>query len=50
MVEDFRGEGMGSLPLLPRDLDPTFAPETEMKLILSLSLPPVPLPNGANGA
>jgi len=42
--------GMGSRPLLPREPDPTLAPETELKLSLSLSLPPVPLPSGSNGA
>jgi hypothetical protein len=40
--------GIGSLPLLPRDIDPTLAPETELKLSLSMSLPFVPLPSGAN--
>ena len=42
--------GIGSLPLLPRDPDPTLTPDTELKLSLSLSLPSVPLPSGANGA
>ena len=41
---------MGSLPLLPRDHDPTLAPETELKLSLSLSLPSVSLPSGSSGA
>jgi len=42
--------GMRSLPLLPRDPDPTLARETELKLSLSLFLPSVPLPSGASGA
>jgi hypothetical protein len=48
-VKDFRGEGMGSLTLLPRDLDPTLAHETELKLSRSLSLPSIPLSSGASG-
>ena len=39
--------GIGSLPLLPRDLDPTLALDVELKLILSLSMPSAPLPSGA---
>ncbi len=46
----FGVRGIGSLPLLPCDLDPTLAPDTELKLSLSLSLPSVPLPSGASGA
>ena len=42
--------GIGSLPLLPREPDPTIAPETKLKLGLSLSLPSVPLPSGATVA
>ena len=41
--------GIGSLPLLPRDLDLALALEIELKLSLSLSLPSVPLPSGGNG-
>ena len=41
---------MGSLPLLSRDLEPTLALETELKLSLSPSLPSVPLPSGSSGA
>ena len=41
---------MGFRPLLPRDSDPTLAPETELKLNLSLSLPFAPLPSGSRGA
>jgi len=43
--------GIGSLPLLPHDHDPTLALETELKLISrSLSLPSVPMPSGASDA
>ena len=49
-MDNFGVRGMGSLPLLPRDLEPTLALETEMKLSLSLSLPSVPLPSGSSGA
>jgi len=42
--------GIGSLPLLPRDLNPTLAHDIEFKLSLSLFLPFVPLPSVASGA
>ena len=41
---------IGSLPLLPRNHDPTLAADNELKLSLSLSLSSVPLPSGASGA
>jgi small neutral amino acid transporter SnatA (MarC family) len=35
--------------LLPRDSDPTLAHDNELELSLSLSIPFVTLPSGANG-
>jgi hypothetical protein len=47
----FSARGIGLLPRLPHDPDPTlFAPYTEPKLSRSLSLPFVPLPSGASCA